>query len=114
MHPYDGLAPRSVAVMDNCSIHHVNTLTNLFQEAGIVFIFLSPYSPDYNPIELAFSKVKYFFKEHDSVMQAMGGQTHSFIAHLTILLLKCVVHGYHTVDTLEMILYILYIVLDSQ
>ena len=87
MHPYDGLAPRSVAIMENCSIHHVNTLTDLFQEAGIVVIFLPPCSPDYNPIELAFSKVKYFLKEHDSVMQAMGDPTpliHSAFDHITV------------------------------
>ena len=69
MHPYDGVAPKSVAIMDNCSIHHVNAVSDMFRAAGI---FLPPYSPDYNPIELAFSSVKYFLKEHDSVMQAMN------------------------------------------
>ena len=71
MHPYDGIAPKSVAIMDNCSIHHVNAVTDLFQAAGVMVVFLPPYSPDYNPIELAFSSVKYFLKEHDMVMQAM-------------------------------------------
>ena len=67
-HPYDGIAPKSVAIMDNCSIQHVNAVTDLFQAAGVMVVFLPPYSPDYNPIELAF---KYFLKEHDMVMQAM-------------------------------------------
>ena len=66
MHPYDG-----IAIMANCSIHHVNAVTDLFQVAGVMVVFLPPYSPDYNPIELAFSSVKYFLKEHDMVMQAM-------------------------------------------
>ena len=80
MHPYDGSAPRSVALMDNCSIHHVDVVTDLFEAAGINIIFLPPYSPDYNPIELAFSSVKYYLKEHDVVMQAMQD---------TIPLIKC-------------------------
>ena len=71
MHPYDGSASRSVVLMDNCSIHHVEYVTDLLDTAGIKVIFLPPYSPDYNPIELAFSSVKYFLKEHDVVMQAM-------------------------------------------
>ena len=80
MHPYDGSAPRSVALMDNCSIHHVDAVTDLFEAAGIKVIFLPPYSPDYNPIELAFSSVKYYLKEHHVVMQAMQD---------TIPLIKC-------------------------
>ena len=71
MHPYDGSAPRSVALMDNCSIHHVDAVTDLLEAAGIKVLFLPPYSPDYNPIELAFSSVKYYLKEHHVVMQAM-------------------------------------------
>ena len=71
MHPYDGHSPRSVAVMDNCSIHHVDAILKLFEAAGIMVIFLLPYSPDCNPIELAFSSVKYYLKEHDPILQAM-------------------------------------------
>ena len=46
-------------------------LSDMFRAAGTMVIFLPPYSPDYNPIELAFSSVTYFLKEHDIVMQAM-------------------------------------------
>ena len=62
MHSYDGVAPKSVVIMDKCSIHHVNPVMELFQNAGIIALFLPPYSPDYNPIELAFSSVKYFLQ----------------------------------------------------
>ena len=34
-------------------------------------IFLPPYSPDYMPIELCFSYIKYYLKEHDEVLQAI-------------------------------------------
>jgi len=43
----------------------------LLQDAGIVVIFLPPYSPDYNPIELVFSYVKAYLKHHDELLQAL-------------------------------------------
>ena len=52
MRAFDGESPISVVVMDNCSIHHTELVLDLLKEAGIVVIFLPPYSPDYNPIEL--------------------------------------------------------------
>ena len=58
MLPIDGSSPRSVAVMDNCSIHHADSVKELFRQVGVLLIFLPPYSPDLNPIELAFAKVK--------------------------------------------------------
>lgn len=69
MHPYDGCNPRSVVVMDNCSVHHVEEVKNLLDEAGIVLLYLPPYSPDFNPIETAFSYVK---QQHDSVAAAIS------------------------------------------
>ena len=45
MQPFNGHSKRSVAVMDNCSIHHVQFLMEIFREAGILVIFLPPYSP---------------------------------------------------------------------
>ncbi len=71
MQPFDGSSPNSVAVMDNCTIHHVEFVKDIFRKAGIVVIFLPPYSPDYNPIELTFSTIKYYLKEHDTVLQAL-------------------------------------------
>ena len=58
MLPFDGSSPRSVAVMDNYSIHHADSVKELFRQAGVLLIFLPPYSPDHNPIKLAFAKVK--------------------------------------------------------
>ena len=70
MHPYDGLNPNSVVVMDNCSIHHVDEVQQLLDEAAIPVIYLPPYSPDLNPIEAAFGHVKSYLKLHDDVMEA--------------------------------------------
>lgn len=54
--------------MDNCSIHHVPLVNQLLEEAGIVSIYLPPYSPDMNPIEEAFSRVKGYLKEHEDLL----------------------------------------------
>lgn len=72
MLPFDGTNPRSIAVLDNCSIHHVESVVDLFTDAGILVLWLPPYSPDFNPAENAFSKVKYYLKEHDEVMQVVS------------------------------------------
>ena len=71
MLPFDGQNPRSIAILDNCAIHHIHAVADLFRDAGILVLFLPPYSPDYNPIEELFSCVKYYLKEHDEVLQAM-------------------------------------------
>ena len=55
---FDGINPHSVLVMDNCSIHHIAGVVNMVHEVGALVHFLPPYSPDFNPIEEAFSKVK--------------------------------------------------------
>ena len=71
MFSFDGSSPRSIAVLDNCSIHHMEQVVKLFREAGILVLWLPPYSPDFNPAENAFSKVKYYLKEHDEILQAV-------------------------------------------
>ena len=63
--PFDGNNPHSVVILDNCSIHHVEGITEMIEEVGALVHFLPPYSPDYNPIEEAFSKVKSTLKELD-------------------------------------------------
>ena len=47
-----------VVVMDNLHSHHVRDVKTLFDEAGIRFLYLPPYSPDLNPIEKMWSKLK--------------------------------------------------------
>ncbi len=71
MQPFDGCNTNSVAVMDNCAIHHAGSVAELFSQAGIPVIFLPPYSPDYNPIEQTFSFVKYYLKDHDELLQVL-------------------------------------------
>ncbi len=56
---FDGSSPRSVLIMDNCSIHHVSPALETLAEAGILTMFLQLYSSDLNPAEELFSFVKY-------------------------------------------------------
>ena len=42
MLPFDGSNPRSILVMDNCSIHHVQEVTDVLTDAGILVMFLPP------------------------------------------------------------------------
>ena len=44
--------------MDNCVIHHVEEIALMIEDVGSLVQYLPPYSPDLNPIESAFSKVK--------------------------------------------------------
>ena len=69
--PYNGVNPNSVVIMDNCSIHHVHDVTRLINSVGALVLFLPPYSPDLMPIELCFSKVKYFLREHEQIAQSI-------------------------------------------
>ena len=68
--PFDGDNPRSSVVMDNASIHHIQEVTDLNTATEALIRFLPPYSPDLNPIELAFNKVKAFLKANDTIFQA--------------------------------------------
>jgi transposase len=52
------LRPGDVVVMDNLSSHKRARTRQLIEAAGAGLRFLPPYSPDFNPIEMIFSKVK--------------------------------------------------------
>jgi len=71
MMPFDGDNPRSIAILDNCSVHHVAEVESSLKQAGILVYYLPPYSPDLNPAEELFSYFKYYLKLHDEVLQAM-------------------------------------------
>ena len=63
--PFNGENPHSVVIMDNCSIHHVDEIVPMIQDVGAIVHFLPPHSPDFMPIELAFSKLKTTLKTLD-------------------------------------------------
>lgn len=47
-----------VVVMDNLPAHKTSGVRDAIERAGVKLMFLPPYSPDFNPIENAFSKLK--------------------------------------------------------
>ncbi|AVM72844.1 hypothetical protein MSR1_38840 [Magnetospirillum gryphiswaldense MSR-1] len=57
------LAPGDVVVMDNLPAHKLAAVRVAIEAAGAELHFLPPYSPDFNPIEMAFSKLKSFLKK---------------------------------------------------
>lgn len=52
------LSPGDIVVMDNLSSHKGPRVQAMIEAAGAILRFLPPYSPDFNPIENAFSKLK--------------------------------------------------------
>ena len=74
MMAFNGTNPRSIAMMDNLSVHHVREVLDLFHQAGILVLFLPPYSPDLNPMEEAFSYVKSYLRKHDELLRTVSYQ----------------------------------------
>jgi transposase len=52
------LVPGQIVVLDNLPVHKSARARRLIEAAGCTVLFLPAYSPDFNPIELAFAKLK--------------------------------------------------------
>ena len=52
------LRPGDIVVMDNLRTHHIQAVGELLHDAGAEALYLPAYSPDLNPIEKLWSKVK--------------------------------------------------------
>ena len=52
------LRPRDIVIMDNLPAHKVHGVRKAIEAAGASLRYLPPYSPDFNPIEMAFAKLK--------------------------------------------------------
>ena len=57
------LKPGDVVIMDNLPAHKVAAVRDIIEAAGAKLIYLPPYSPDFNPIEKAFSQIKAYLKK---------------------------------------------------
>jgi transposase len=71
------LRPGQVVVMDNLSAHKGSRVRDLIESRGCQLIYLPPYSPDFNPIEEAFAKIKVLLRKaearsHEMLIEAMG------------------------------------------
>jgi transposase len=56
------LWPGAVVVMDNLPAHKLASVTTMIEAVGAKILCLSPYSPDFNPIELWWSQLKSFLR----------------------------------------------------
>lgn len=66
-----------VMVMDNLTAHKGERIRELIEGQGCELMYLPPYSPDFNPIEEAFSKIKGLMRKaearsREALLEAMG------------------------------------------
>jgi transposase len=71
------LRPGQVVVMDNLTAHKGSRVRELIESRGCQLIYLPPYSPDFNPIEEAFAKIKALLRKagarsREVLIEAMG------------------------------------------
>jgi transposase len=57
------LRPGDIVVMDNLAAHKVAGIKDAIEATGARLLYLPPYSPDLNPIELAFAKLKALLRQ---------------------------------------------------
>ena len=72
------LRPGRVVVVDNLSAHKGGRVREIVEGRGCELLYLPPYSPDLNPIEQAFSKIKGLLRRaeartREALIEAMGG-----------------------------------------
>ena len=75
-----------IVVMDNLSSHKGPAIRAMIRRAGARLLFLPPYSPDFNPIEKAFSKLKAGLRKAaqrtiDGLWDTIGGLVDTFTPH---------------------------------
>ncbi len=71
------LHPGQIVILDNLKVHESATARRLIEAAGCYLVFLPTYSPDFNPIEQAFAKIKQALRRigarsWESVVVAIG------------------------------------------
>jgi len=71
--------PKSVLVMDNASFHRTARVEELCADAGVILMYLPPYSPDLNPIEEFFAELKAFIRRNWKVQQSNPQEFESFL-----------------------------------
>ena len=91
LQPFNGVNARSVVILDNASIHHIDGVVDLIESTGALVVFLPPYSPDLNAIEEAFSKLKITLRANEAILDILDVE--SFVLHALQLLHKIVKTG---------------------
>jgi transposase len=60
--------PRSIVVLDNAKIHLYKELETIIHQCGARLIYLPPYSPQLNPIEVCFGNLKRWIQKHANLV----------------------------------------------
>ncbi len=58
------LRPGDVVILDNLSTHKIRGVREALEAVGARLLYLPPYSPDFNPIEPMWSKIKQTLRSH--------------------------------------------------
>jgi len=71
------LSPGDIVIMDNLASHKVEGVREAIEEKGATVLYLPPYSPDLNPVEMVFSKLKTMLRKAaarsvDALWDAIG------------------------------------------
>jgi transposase len=77
------LRPGDIVVMDNLSVHKLGAVRAHIESAGARLLFLPPYSPDFSPIEPAWSKIK-------SVLRKAAARSYDALLDATVTALRAV------------------------
>ena len=77
------LRPGDVVIMDNLSSHKGQRVRDMIEAAAATLLYLPPYSPDFNPIENAFAKLKALLRKAaartvDALWDAIGSLIDTF------------------------------------
>lgn len=77
------LRPGDIVILDNLPAHKITAVRDALARAGAQVFYLPPYSPDMNPIELAFAKLKTLLRQHpartiDALSQRLGALLDAF------------------------------------
>ena len=79
------LRPGQVVVVDNLSAHKAESIRQAIEARGCELLFLPPYSPDFTPIEQAFSKIK-------AILRGLGARTRETLQEAVHLAIQAITH----------------------
>jgi len=78
------LSAGDIVVMDNLSSHKGQRVRQMIESTGARLLYLPPYSPDLNPIELAFAKLKQLLRSAEyRTMNALWGDVQRLLDQIT-------------------------------
>lgn len=77
------LQPNDIVIMDNLRAHKATDIVSTIEAVGATVRYLPPYSPDYNPIEQVFAKLKTLLRKkaartRESLWSAVGSLLNQF------------------------------------